>query len=481
MSPTTASDRRRRADPRHQRPHGRWTRRSHGHRASASGPRLPPAVGCPPCAPPTGARCAIAYLSYRGKPHVGGQGVYTRHLTKALVDLGHTSRSSAASRTRCSTSGCRYQAAEPRHLQRPLPRPVPRVLGAEALGGLGGGAQFSDRHVHRAAGVQLPGLVRRSNARRATSTSCTTTSASATALLGIEKLIPTIVTLHHPISKDRELEIAHAPNWRKRVQRRPLVLVREDAGPRGPPHAAHRRGERELHQGHPRRLRRRRSTGMRLVPVGVDPDLFRPLPGIARRPGRLITTASRRRRPEGPRLPAGGDGEAAHRARRTLTIIGKPKRAAAAPTSSTSSACATPSQFVVGRLRRAHRRAVRRGRAGRRAQPVRGLLAARRRGDGHAACASSPPTAGALPEVDRRDGDTVLSCRAGDVDVARRRHPPRPRRRRAARPRRAAGRGGWSSAGAGGAAPSSPSSSTARCWRCRPTRQAGATAGCRRR
>ena len=32
----------------------------------------------------------IAYLTYRGKPHVGGQGVYTRHLTKALSDLGHT-------------------------------------------------------------------------------------------------------------------------------------------------------------------------------------------------------------------------------------------------------------------------------------------------------------------------------------------------------------------------------------------------------
>src|SRR5437868_5984166 len=31
----------------------------------------------------------IAFLAYRGKPHVGGQGVYTRHLTKALVDLGH--------------------------------------------------------------------------------------------------------------------------------------------------------------------------------------------------------------------------------------------------------------------------------------------------------------------------------------------------------------------------------------------------------
>ena len=31
---------------------------------------------------------------------------------------------------------------------------------------------------------------------------------------------------------------------------------------------------------------------MRLVPVGVDPDLFRPLPDVARQPGRLITTAS---------------------------------------------------------------------------------------------------------------------------------------------------------------------------------------------
>ena len=32
---------------------------------------------------------SVAYLTYRGKPHVGGQGVYTRHLAKALVDLGH--------------------------------------------------------------------------------------------------------------------------------------------------------------------------------------------------------------------------------------------------------------------------------------------------------------------------------------------------------------------------------------------------------
>src|SRR5437879_2135683 len=31
----------------------------------------------------------VALLTYRGKPHCGGQGIYTRHLSKALADLGH--------------------------------------------------------------------------------------------------------------------------------------------------------------------------------------------------------------------------------------------------------------------------------------------------------------------------------------------------------------------------------------------------------
>ena len=40
-------------------------------------------------ATPSDAPLRVAYLTYRGKPHIGGQGVYTRHLTKALTDLGH--------------------------------------------------------------------------------------------------------------------------------------------------------------------------------------------------------------------------------------------------------------------------------------------------------------------------------------------------------------------------------------------------------
>ena len=39
--------------------------------------------------PAGGSSCAVALLSYRSKPHCGGQGVYVRHLSRELVALGH--------------------------------------------------------------------------------------------------------------------------------------------------------------------------------------------------------------------------------------------------------------------------------------------------------------------------------------------------------------------------------------------------------
>jgi len=73
----------------------------------------------------------LAYLTYRGKPHVGGQGVYTRHLTKALADLGHTievlgGQPYPVLDERVPSAD---QASQPRHLQRPLPRSCSWLLG----------------------------------------------------------------------------------------------------------------------------------------------------------------------------------------------------------------------------------------------------------------------------------------------------------------------------------------------------------------
>jgi glycosyltransferase involved in cell wall biosynthesis len=64
---------------------------------------------------------------------------------------------------------------------------------------------------------------------------------------------------------------------------------------------------------------------MRLVPVGVDPDLFSPKPAIARVPGRLITTASADVALKG--LSFLLEAVAKLRTERdvTLTVIGRPK------------------------------------------------------------------------------------------------------------------------------------------------------------
>ncbi|MFM7287706.1 MAG: glycosyltransferase family 4 protein, partial [Cyanobium sp.] len=64
---------------------------------------------------------------------------------------------------------------------------------------------------------------------------------------------------------------------------------------------------------------------MRLVPVGVDPDLFKPIDGVARQPGRLITTASADVALKG--LSYLLEAMAKLRTERDvrLTIIGKPK------------------------------------------------------------------------------------------------------------------------------------------------------------
>jgi glycosyltransferase involved in cell wall biosynthesis len=103
--------------------------------------------------------------------------------------------------------------------------------------------------------------------------------------------LPILGTIHHPITVDKRIDTAAAPNaWRrfgagrfyaftamqsKVAQRLPRIMtVSENSFG-------------DIVEGHgvdPEK--------MRVVNVGVDPDLFRPLPRIERIPGRLMTTSS---------------------------------------------------------------------------------------------------------------------------------------------------------------------------------------------
>jgi len=233
----------------------------------------------------------VAYLTYRGKPHVGGQGVYTRHLTKALADLGHTVE---------VFGGQPYPVLDDRITMHKLPSldifndAYPGRMPAyweiktwpdfvETARYMTG--QFSEplAFSKRALRTLTP---RVNDFDLVHDNQCLGWD-----ILKIEKIIPTIVTLHHPITKDRELEMSHAPSrWKRRSVGRWYSFVEMQGKvaskmPRIVVVSENSITDINKDMGVSR-------DRMRLVPVGVDPDLFKPLPHIAREPGRLITTAS---------------------------------------------------------------------------------------------------------------------------------------------------------------------------------------------
>ncbi|MGD9705343.1 MAG: glycosyltransferase family 4 protein [Acidimicrobiia bacterium] len=266
----------------------------------------------------------IAYLTYRGKPHVGGQGVYTRHLTKALVDLGHHVE---------VYSGQPYPVLDERVTLHQMPSldlfndhypgRFPGFWEIKTLGDVVETAQFATGVFSEPLAFSVRAL--QALKRRTRDFDLVhDNQCLGYGILGIEKKIPTIMTLHHPITKDRELEMSHAANWYKRwsvgrwysfvkmqgrvASRMPrIVVVSENS-------------IKDINGDMGVSLDR-----MRLVPVGVDPELFTPLPHIERRPGHLITTASADVALKG--LAYLLEAMAKVRTERdvTLTIIGKPK------------------------------------------------------------------------------------------------------------------------------------------------------------
>jgi glycosyltransferase involved in cell wall biosynthesis len=356
---------------------------------------------------------SIAYLTYRGKPHVGGQGVYTRHLTKALVDLGHTVEVFA---------GQPYPILDERIELHQLPsldlwndhfpgrfpgywELKSKADWAEAFshlrGTFGEPLSFSMRALKELKNRQRDFDLVHDN------------QCLGYSILGIEKLIPTIVTLHHPITRDRALEMAHTETWRKRysigrwynfvkmqgrvASRMPrIVVVSENS-------------IKDIHADMGVSLDR-----MRLVPVGVDPELFTSLPHIDRKPGRLITTASADVALKG--LSYLLEAMAKLRTERdvTLTIIGKPRDGASNDLIDQLGlrphiefVSGVPDERIVELYAEAEMAVV--------PSLYEGfsLPAIEAMSTGICLVATD---GGALPEVTGRDGETVLQCRAGDVD-----------------------------------------------------------------
>ena len=356
----------------------------------------------------------IAYLTYRGKPHVGGQGVYTRHLTKALADLGH-------------------------HVEVFGGQPYPILDSRIPLHKLPSLDIFNDQYPGRFPAYweikDWPSFVETAQFLKGTFGEPRAFSIRAYnelskrvndfdlvhdnqclgyGILKIEKQIPTIVTLHHPITKDRKLEMEHTKTWWKRraisrwysfvnmqgkvASKMPRVVVVSE------------NSIADIHTDMKVSLDR-----MKLVPVGVDPDLFTPLPHISRKPGHLITTASADVALKG--LSYLLEALAKIRTERDvhLTIIGRPREGANADlirklglTDCITHVSGVSDERIVELYAESELAVV--------PSLYEGFSLPAIEAMSTGICLVAT-TGGALPEVTGLDNDTVLSCPAGDAEA----------------------------------------------------------------
>ena len=246
-----------------------------------------------PVGPSTDDPLRIAYLAYRGKPHCGGQGVYTRHLTRALVDLGHHVEVLA---------GPPYPELDERVplVELPslqlyndhFPMRKPRIWELKTRWDVAETVSFNTGNFSEPMAFSMRAWDHlRSRPGQFDLVHDNQCLGWGLLLLQSRERLPILSTIHHPITVDRRLEIEHARTlWEEfgkrrwysftrmqtQVAKRMRRVMTVSESSRSDIVADHQVPEDRVH----------------VVPVGVDPDLFRPVEGVAPIPGRIVTTAS---------------------------------------------------------------------------------------------------------------------------------------------------------------------------------------------
>jgi len=235
----------------------------------------------------------ICLLSYRGNPRSGGQGIYVRLLSRALVELGHAVD---------VWSGPPYPELLPgvdlvrvpsldlwndrALLRRPSLRELRDPINLSeytrtVLGGFPEPLTFTRRVARRFARERM----------RPRYDIVHDNQSLGPGLLALRSQVPVVATIHHPVTVDRRIALAEERDWVKRLGlRRWYSFLRTQR-------AVSRRLDRVLtvSESSARDLEREYgidSTRLRVVGNGIDVDVFRPMPGIVRRENLLVTTLS---------------------------------------------------------------------------------------------------------------------------------------------------------------------------------------------
>ncbi len=234
----------------------------------------------------------ICLLGYRSHPHVGGQGIYINYLSKALVELGHEVD---------VISGPPYPELDPR--VKLIRMPSLDLFAAadhvtalrwhhlksfsdtfEWFSMLTGG--FAEPYTF---GRRVAKYLKQHNHRYdlVHDNQCL-----AYGLLAIEKNgLPVVATVHHPITRDYQLALDAAPNWKYRllVRRWHSFLRMQGKVVRRLKHVVtvSEQSRQDIAEAFSRPVEK--------IPImynGIDTQVFRPLPNVEREMRLIITTAS---------------------------------------------------------------------------------------------------------------------------------------------------------------------------------------------
>jgi glycosyltransferase involved in cell wall biosynthesis len=232
-------------------------------------------------------------LSYRSKPHCGGQGIYVRHLSRELAALGHSVE---------VFSGQPYPELEPGPMLTEVPsldlyrdddpfrtpglreyRDWIDVLEFAAMktGAFPEPLTFSLR------------ALRLLRPRRGDFDVVHDNQVLGYGLLGIARLgLPLVTSIHHPVSVDRRIELQAARGLSRLSKRRWYAFVRMQGrvahrvSRAGPILTVSESSRRDICKDF-----RTAPGSVRVIPLGVDTRLFHPRPA-PRVPGLIVAVAS---------------------------------------------------------------------------------------------------------------------------------------------------------------------------------------------
>jgi glycosyltransferase involved in cell wall biosynthesis len=233
----------------------------------------------------------VALLSYRSKPHSGGQGVYVRHLSRELAARGHHVE---------VFSGQPYPSLDPGPVLREVPSlDLYRDDDPFRTPGRGELRDWADAlEVAMMWGGAFPEpltfsvrALRALRSRPGDFDIVHDNQGLGYGMLGVRRLgLPLVTSIHHPISVDRRLDLA-GRGWLERLNKRRwygfVRMQRRVARRAGPLITVSSSAKadicRDFQVNHAR---------VHIIPLGVDTRLFRPRAQQPRVSGRIVAVTS---------------------------------------------------------------------------------------------------------------------------------------------------------------------------------------------